>query len=162
MILLQIFDIKDTMTWLLMKDGFDRLLLEEAQVTTFARLTFEGRRNMAWYDREEREGGSGLPEYIYWKEAKPLLFSYIKGKKTPSYFQISLRLPREEAVRRMGEQAAMQDVDFLMHFRFEQGKLSLVTGCSYHTFTMDKQAEFAWDAEVQRMLRELHIGFEEL
>lgn len=160
MILLRIFDIKDTMTWLLMKDGFDKLLLEEAQVTTFARLTIEGRRNMAWYDREERERDSALPEYIYWKEVKPLLFSYIKGKKTPGYFQISLRLSGEEAVRRMGEQAGMQDVDFLLHFRFEQGKLSLVTGCSYHTFTMDKQAEFAWDEAVQGMLRELHIGFE--
>lgn len=160
MILLKIFDIRETMAWLLMKDGFDRLLLEEAQVTTFARLSFQGRRNMEWYDPEERERYLDMPEYIYWKEAKSFLFSYIKGKKTPSHFQISLRLSREEAERRLGQQIAGQDVDFLLHFRFEQGKLSAVTGCSYHNFTMDKQAEFAWDGAAQEMLRELQIGFE--
>lgn len=160
MILLQIFDIKNTMIWLLVKDGFDRLLLEEAQVTTFARLTFEGHRNLAWYDSEEREKYPELSEYIYWKEAKSFLFSYMKGKKTPTRFQISLRLPKEEVRKRMGENMAMQGVDFLLHFRFEQEKLSLVTGCSYHYFTMDKQAELAWDEAAQGMLRELKIGFE--
>ncbi len=160
MILLKIFDIKETMAWLLMRDGFDRMYLEEAQVTTFARLSFQGHRNMGWYDREEREQYPDMPEYIYWKEAKPFLFSYIKGKRTPSHFQISLRLSREEAERRLGEQMAGQEVDFLLHFRFEKGKLSAVTGCSYRSFTMDKQAEFAWDGAVQEMLRELQIGFE--
>ena len=160
MILLKIFDIKETMTWLLMREGFDRLLLEEAQITTFARLTFQGRRNMGWYDGEELEKYPDLPTYIYWREAKPFLFSYIKGKKTPSHFQISLRLSDEEAERRLGKQAAGQDVDFLLHFRFEQGKLSAVTGCNYHSFTLEKQAEFAWDEAVQGMLRELGIGFE--
>lgn len=160
MILIRIFDIKETMAWLLMKDGFDRWLLEEAQVTTFAKLSMGGQRNMGWYDGEERERYPGMPEHIYWKEAKPTLFSYIKGKRTPSRFQISLRLSEEEAERRLGEQVAGQDVDFLLHFRFEKGKLSAVTGCSYHAFTMDKQAEFAWDGAAQEMLRELQIGFE--
>ncbi len=160
MILIKIFDIKETMAWLLIKDGFDRLLLEEAHVMTFAKLSMGGRRNLEWYDGEERERYPDMPEHIYWKEAKPTLFSYIKGKKTPSQFQISLRLTREEAVRRLGERMAGQDVDFLLHFRFENGNLSAVTGCSYRVFTMDKQAEFAWDGVAQDMLRELQIGFE--
>ncbi len=162
MILIKIFDIKETMAWLLMRDGFDRWLLEEAQVTTFAKMTMGGHRNFGWYDGEERENYPDMPEYIYWKEAKPVLFSYIKGKKTPSQFQISLRLSKEEAARRLGEQMAGQDVDFLLHFRFEKGNLSAVTGCSYREFSMNKQAEFAWDGVAQEMLRELRIGFEKV
>lgn len=160
MILLQIFDIKDTMTWLLMRDGFDRFFLEEAQVTTFASVVFEGRRNMGWYDSKEREAYPDMPEYVYWKEAKPFLFSYIKGKKVPTSFRLSLKLSAEETVKKLGEGMAGQDVDFLIHFRFERGKLSAVTGCNYRSFTMEKQAEFAWDRAAQEMLRELNIGFE--
>lgn len=162
MILIRIFDIKETMAWLLMKDGFDSWLLEEAQVTTFARLSMQGHRNMGWYDGDERERYPHMPDCIYWREAKSILFSYIKGKRTPSQFQISLRLCKEDAVSRLGEQMAGSDVDFLLHLRFEQGKLSAVTGCSYHAFTMDKQAEFAWDEAAQEMLRELQIGFEKV
>lgn len=162
MILLKIFDIKDTMLWLLAKDAFDGFFLEEAQITTFAGMTMKGRRCLEWYDSREREEYPDMPEYIYWKEAKPFIFSYIRGKKTPGYFQITLRLSREEAVRRMGEQAAGQEVDFLMHFRFEKDNLSVITGCAYHEFTMEKRMEFAWDEAVQQIFRELQIGFQKI
>lgn len=159
MILLKIFDVKDMMLRLLVQDSFDTCLLEEAQITTFARLVLNGRRNRDWYDQGEKEINSDMPDLVYWKEVKPFLFQYIKGKKTPTSFQITLRLG-EEQVECMLPEVTKGMADFLIHFRFEKEKLSLVTGCSYHDFTLDKTAEYSWDEAVQAWLVRLHIGFE--
>ena len=53
-----------------------------------------------------------------------------------------------------------QQTDVLLHFRYEKDVLSVVSGTSSQTFTMDKSVEFAWDSEVKSMLKELGIGFE--
>ena len=53
-----------------------------------------------------------------------------------------------------------QQTDVLLHFRYEKDVLSVVSGTSSQTFTMDKSVEFAWDSEVKSMLKKLGIGFE--
>lgn len=164
MILLNIFDVKDMMAHLLLADNFDDYLLEEAAVTTFARMEIAGRRNKEWYDLEEEM--EPLPEHLYWKEVKPVIYAYIKGKKTPHSFSISLKLADKEACRILGggqaEQMILeQGIKFLLHFRFEKGKLSVVTGTFYQNFTMDKSGEFAWDSGLKKLLGQLKISYEE-
>lgn len=164
MILLNIFDVKDMMAALLLSESFDGYLLEEVSVTTFAKLEIKGRRNKEWYDSGE---ANDLPELLYWKEVKPVIFSYIKGKKTPHSFVISLKLTESFARTILGEQLAVQMIDgaglkLLLHFRFEKGKLSVVTGTSYETFVMDKRADFAWDSGVKKLLGQMKIAFEEV
>ncbi len=160
MISLNIFDVKDMMTHLLLAESFDEYFLEEAVVTTFAKMEIMGRRNKEWYDLEEN-----LPEHLYWKEVKPVIYAYIKGKKTPHSFSISLKAADETACRLLGGSQADrmlvgQGMKFLLHFRFERGKLSLVTGTFYENFTMDKRGEFAWDNGVKKLLGQLKISYE--
>lgn len=163
MILLNIFDIKETMAQLLLRDSFDSFLLEEVSITTFAKMEIKGRRNREWFEQDEAE--KELPDRLYWKEVKPFCYSYIKGKKTPAFFTVSLKLTEKEAaavcfdaslVRIMKE----QQTDVLLHFRYEKEALLVVSGTAAHTFTMDKSVEFAWDSEVKVMLKKLGIGFE--
>lgn len=165
MILLNIFDVKDLMAALLLSESFDHYLLEEVDVTTFAKIEISGRRNKEWYDSED--GELSLSEQLYWKEVKPVVFAYIKGKKTPHSFAISLKLPDEMARSVLGEQLSEQMIDgaglkLLLHFRFEKGKLSVVTGTSYESFVMDKRADFAWDSGVKKLLQQMKISFEEV
>lgn len=164
MIVLKIFDVKDMMSYLLLEESFDGYFLEEVSVTTYAKLKLQGKRNRAWYDTEK--GEKGPPKLLYWKEAKPLIYSYIKGKKTPHSFMISLKLTEEEISRLLGNQlfalfVEEQGMECLLHFRFEKGNLFVVTGTSYQNFTMDKRGEFAWDNSVKGLLRQMKISFEE-
>ena len=159
MILLKIFDIKSTMADLLLKEEFDQFYLEEAKVVTFAKLELSGIRNMNFYDSAEKE--TGLSERICWKEAKPVIYSYIKGKKTPSSFRITLRAPESIAAGILEKGGRQGMAEYLLHFRFESEELSVVTGCSYHAFTMEKAEEFAWDQAVKEYFKRRKISFEE-
>lgn len=164
MILLKIFDVKDLMAALLLSEYFDSYILEEASVTTFAKMEISGRRNKEWYDSEEE---AVLTEQLSWKEVRPVIFSYIKGKKTPHSFSISLKLPEPLARNVLGEALAAQMMDaaglkLLIRFRFEKGGLSVITGTSYESFVMDKRADFAWDNGIKMLLRQMKISFEEI
>lgn len=161
MILLKIFDIKDTMAHLLLKESFDGCFLEEAQVTTVAKMNLSGRRNPKWYDEDSEK----YPDLLYWREARPFVFDYIKGKRTPSFFVISLKIPYEEAEKIIDDRALLEDVksqktELLLHFRYEKDSLSVVTGTSQKEFTMDKHADIAWDVAVPELFKRMRITYE--
>lgn len=158
MILLKIFDIKNMMTALLIKEDYDTFFLEDAKVNTFMKLQLSGFRNLRFYEDEER---AGLTEYLLWEEVKSVLCSFISGNRTPDTFQISLMAPSEVKEQVFGEEAEMIPADFFLHFRYENEELAVVTGCSYHEFTMDKEAERTWDSAVKKFLYKQGISFEE-
>lgn len=163
MILLKIFDVKDMMSQLLLGESFDWYFLEEVSVTTFARMEIQGKRNKEWYDLEK--GEKSPPPKLYWKEVKQVVYAYIKGKRTPHSFLISLCLTKEEIGRLFGASLAAQFLEqgmqFLLHFRFDKGVLSVITGTSAQSFTMDKRGDFAWDSAVKKLLQQMKISFEE-
>lgn len=163
MILLNIFDIKETMAHLLIRESFDVFLLEKVSITTFAKMEIQGRRNSEWFEQDETE--AVLPDHLYWKEAKPFCYSYIKGKKTPAFFTVSLKLTEKEAQAVLPDSSLFQimkekQTDVLLHFRYEKDNLSIVSGTFSQTFMMDKSVEFAWDSEVKTILKKLGVGFE--
>ena len=73
MILLNILDVKDTMSHLLLKDSFDEFYLEDAYILTYAGLSVSGKRNRNWYDSDEEK----MTELIRWCEIKKVVFEYI-------------------------------------------------------------------------------------
>ena len=163
MILLKIFDVKEMMAHLLLRESFDTFLLEEANITKIAKMEIKGRRNREWFDWEE--GMPELPGHLYWKEAKPFCYNYIKGKKTPAIFTISLKLTEKEAQvyaidASLAKAMKEQQTDVLLHFRYEKDELSVITGTSAYTFTMDRRVEFAWDSAVKDIMKKLGIGYE--
>ena len=54
MLSLKINDIKITMAHLLLRETFDEFLLEESKVVTFAMFEINGKRNLNWYDDDEK------------------------------------------------------------------------------------------------------------
>ncbi len=164
MISLKISDIKSAMAHLLVRDSFDSFYLDDAEITTFVNLSLRGRRNMAWYDSDEQDMIGSLSELVRWLEMKPIIFSYIKGDKTPTIMKITLKADSQWAWRWLkaggvaGQYLEMKP-ELLLHFRYEQNQLYVVTGISYLQFTMDKQIEFAWDEVVRQYFKQLGIAF---
>ena len=150
MIALQISDMKIFTSGLFVKDWFDAFPLYEASFLTAGSVTIDGRRNMDYYSTEDKEL-TEYPPYLTWQEAKPLAFQTIKGKRLPLRFRIVLMSAKQP-----------EDADLLLHIRYDQGKLMVVTGVNYHDFTRDKEREHAWDEEVLSFFRNHEIAFEQI
>ena len=52
-------------------------------------------------------------------------------------------------------------VRFGLNIKYQDGLVSLITGCSYQTFTLDKEAESFWDKNVKAFLSKENVEFEE-
>ncbi len=161
---LKITDIKSTMAKLLLKEDFDELYLEKAEVKTFAMLSVNGKRNMNWYDDDEKE--AGLSALLKWKEMKHIFFEYIKGKKTPELFRIVLKADENMAKHMLAEsgvygQYVSSGADLFLRVLYEKEILTIVTGISQKEFSLDKSLEFAWDDAVKRWLKEKNLSFEQ-
>ena len=173
--LIKISDIKITMSMLLLKDAFDAFLLEEAEVLTYAKLVLNGRRNKNWYigetGSEEPENNDitdetgNYMELVRWKEVKHVFFGYIKGKKTPDLFKVSLKADNKIAnifLKDSGfyEKYLQEKPELHMQLRYENGTLCVVTGIYNSSFTLDKSVENAWDMAVQRWFQTNNVSFE--
>lgn len=161
MIAIEISEIKNFMGELLISENYDQLLLEKAEVLTSFRLEISGKRNKNWYDQEhwqrmEQLAGSDA-SWMTWKECKPVILQYIKGKQPPDKMRIVLKLQRKQADALMRESGAQQvyqayQPGLCLQIRYEQGSLQLVTGTSFSEFSMDKTVEQAWDDIVRKRL----------
>lgn len=149
--LIKINDIKLTMSMLLLKDTFDGFFLEEAEALTYAKLVLNGRRNKNWNESEE----DCSTELIRWSEARHIFFEYIKGKKTPDVFKVSLKADEETTkifLKDSGfyERYLEEKPELHLQLRYEKGELCVVTGIYSSSFTLDKAVENAWDKAVER------------
>lgn len=161
MILLNILDVKDTMSHLLLKDSFDEFYLEDAYILTYAGLSVSGKRNRNWYDSDEEK----MTELIRWCEIKKVVFEYIKGKKTPAVMKISLKADENIINNFLADTGCYEKVkeyrpDLYMQIRYEKESLKMVTGISFKEFIMDKTIENAWDEAVKKWIKSLGITCE--
>ena len=95
---INITDVKNFMSKLLIKEDFDNFLLEEASITTFNTFTIDGHIHKNYYTSEEYEALRNT-ELSYWSTIKPICFELIKGKKTPSRFKIILKADENLVVK---------------------------------------------------------------
>ncbi len=155
---------KDLMGKLLLKQDFDGFCLEEMELVMSHTYRIEGRIRREFYEGEEQTMTS--EPFVRWGDEKELVTGLIKGKKTPLRFNVVLRTGPEETRKLMlhaglkeAEQEAIEG--FVCTIRFEKGAITLVSGTTYRTFTLSKDAEKAWDAEMERFLRKADIAFSE-
>ena len=80
MIALQIQDIKNFMSKLLLSQTFDHFQIVEGAITTFNTFHIEGRIHRDFFTAEELEELEHR-EFSLWKEVKPFCLELIKGKK---------------------------------------------------------------------------------
>lgn len=161
MIALQIDDVKQFMLHLFSKETFDSFLLYEAKVKMAASYVVDGKLNMDFYDQEEKEA-LGNREYALWKEQKNVIFSMIRGHRTPEHMQIVLMLSKSNVEKMIMQNhfpitpEEVRGLFFNIHYK--QGTLSCTTGTSLRTFTLEKGLENLWDEMVQKYLKQKQIG----
>jgi len=152
------------MSKLLMNATFDQYLLKEMELQTFTGFTITGQLNEAFFTKEELEERSECKS-ILWSEVRQVVFSMIKGNKTPLSLKIIFQLPKDQCelmVNRLGGKIRVEEVGGLyMNVRFEKGELRIISGTAIKTFTLDKTLEQEWDLQVKTFLEEQGIICEE-
>ena len=155
---------KKFMGKLLAGEVFDNFLLVEIDVANYAAIHLSGRRNHAWYDDDEW-AEIKEQEYMTWREVRPLVYQFIKGKRTPLSMKGVLLLSKENTERILEKNHlpfTLEQVGGLfLNFRFEGGKLLLVTGTAMNGFIPDKSLEHQWDQDVKIFLKHYEIVAEE-
>lgn len=161
----QILDIKGFMSRLLLKDTFDHFLTVEADITTFASFSIDGRLKKDYFTQEELEasGGSQTP-FAFWSQVRPFCLDLIKGKRTPLGFKIVFALSPSNTEKLLSQSAAslnLSDVEGLfLNLRYDGQRLSCITGTSLNLFTLDKSLERTWDEMVEKFFKKIEIPFE--
>ena len=168
MIGLQIKNVKDFMNHLFIKSSFEWLDLVEAVIVKEYTLTIEGKRNDSGERTSEAEPeknkAESTSEFLSYQEMRPLLLTHIRGKETPQMIRMTLALPSEKLAERIEDDftaGASQIERFLLNIRFGSQGLSLITGVSYRSFSMEKERERLWDRYLKEFLIKEEIAFEE-
>lgn len=160
MIALTIDGVGDFMQKLLIQKVFDRFYLLEGEVTTFAAFQIDGALNDAWYTSDEQELLNGR-RLSLWSEVKPFVFQIIKGRKQPVSFRFVLQLSDENTDWLLNkyhlEHLKEQLAGLYLNIRYQEKKLTCVTGLSYTTFVMDKTLERLWDDTAKQFMRQNDI-----
>lgn len=167
MIALKITNIKQFMGKLLAGEDFDAFLLEEAMISTYNTFTIDGRQNRAFYTAEEWDDKEIRPyEFTEWKTIRPVCFDLIKGKRTPTAFQFVLHLMPDHtaAILKTGDTAvtAEQVKAFVLNIKYDGTALTLITGCAFHTFLMDRTPDALWDQAVRQFLIKRQIDYDDM
>lgn len=164
MLSLKILDVKSFMGSLLIQKVFDNFLLSEAEITTFAHFSVEGKLNQNFYTEEEKEELK-LGRYARWSEIKPYIFSIIKGNKLPAFIKIVMVLSEENTEKLLlqsGTSFKKEEINGLfLNIRYEKETLLITTGTSVSSFTLDKTLEHYWDDSIRRFLKKENIAAED-
>lgn len=164
MVAVKILDVKDFMSKLLIGEVFDTFWMTELEILTSNQYKMNGHLNRSWYDQEELEL-LGTREYVKWKEMKPFAFQIIKGNKTPQFLKVIFMYPKKGIVHFLEEIKSPfreEEVEGLfLNIRYENNGLTIITGTSISTFSMDKTLEKEWDEKIKGFLKSKEIAFEE-
>lgn len=166
MISLQILDIKNFMSHLLLRDTFDRFFLTEASITTQNTFFIDGHLHKDYYSTDELEiGGLDHQLYSYWSQVKHFCLELIKGKKTPLSFKIIFQLSGNNTTNLLSHlnlSFTPADISGLyLNLHYDGQHLRCITGTSINIFTMDKTLEHSWDSMIKKFLFKNEIPFEE-
>ncbi|MDO4169289.1 MAG: DUF5721 family protein [Lachnospiraceae bacterium] len=160
MVALQIEDVKQFMLHLFSKATFDAFWLYEVKVKMATAYVIDGKLNMEFFDQDEKEILEGRT-YALWKEQKQIVFSMIRGHKTPETMQLVFMLSpsnTEKMILQNNLPINPSDVRGLFfNIYFKQGKLSCTTGVSLKTFTLEKGLDYLWEDMVQKYLKQKGI-----
>lgn len=164
MIAMQIQDIKDFMSKLLLGDAFNSFWLSEVSVTTSVSFTIDGLLHPDFFDTQEGEQLSQEERtYALWGDIKPFCFSIMKGKKTPLHFKIVFLLSRKNTKKLLSGSSlpfSLEDVyGLFVNFQYDGSRLVCTTGSSLKTFSLDKSLDRVWDEMIQKFFKQQQIPY---
>ena len=162
MIALQIEDVKHFMNLLLLSTPFDSFLLVEGSVKAGVTYHLDGTYNLEFYD-QEKQADLKAQQFCSWQEQRNLVFSMIKGNRTPLSFKFVLKLSKkatEDFIDSYHLPLSYTDVNGLFfNILFDHNQLSGVTGVSYSIFTLDKKLDTLFDEFAKKFLSQHQIPY---
>lgn len=165
MIALNIVDVKDFMSKVLVKNTFDKFYLCDGEIQTFTAFSFGGRLNAGYYSADEQEALLGREQPL-WHELKPFAYQLIRGKKLPISFKLVFALSRENVewlIAHHQLKVSAADVGGLfLNIKYENKTAACVTGTSFKTFVMDKTLERVWDVTALQFMKQNEIAVEQM
>ncbi|MDO5147423.1 MAG: DUF5721 family protein [Eubacteriales bacterium] len=160
MISISITDVKSFMSHLLSRDTFDLFCLMEASVRKDVTYHIDGHLNADFFDSDFTEHGGRA--YCLWREVRPYLFAVLKGKKLPLSCKIILALPPASVAFLLKESNGpfrKEDIEGIyLNILYEPSGLTITTGISYRTFSLDKSLEHNVDDHMKKFLRDRGIS----
>lgn len=150
------FEIEETgkfMSELLTGERYDSFYLFEARIKTGIDYHINGKINKDFFDSDDRDI-MAAEEYIDWRNIKPTVHELIKGDKLPLSLKLILMFNREN-ITRLAEMNNLpiseNDIGALFfNVLYEKGKLTVTTGTSVKTFSLDKTLDHVWDDTVEK------------
>ena len=138
MIAIHVENVKKFMSDLFTGNLFDNFHVRHCEVVTFLRLELEGERCREWYDTGEYP--EDRQNQIAWSECKPIVFQWIKGKKTPVKMKLDFCHYLENG-----------DIGSL-RIEYTRESLTAYTGYMQKDFSMDREGQQEWDYYCQNVL----------
>jgi len=145
------------MTKLLTKEDFDDFALEEGKIVTGNTFVIDGRKQKAFFEEADEEYSDEIV-FRSWKNIRPVCYEIIKGKKVPLSVVLTLHAP--QAILEQLQQEALEGMNLrglMLQVRYENGNVSMVTGCNLSGFSLDKSADMLWDKKAEQLLSEKGI-----
>lgn len=147
----EIEDAKQFMNELLVAEKYDSFYMYELRLRTGLDYYINGKNNIEFYDTEEV---GTLNDYVSWGTIKKTVFDLIKGKRLPISFKLILMFNREN-IERLVEMNnlpfKLEDIGALFfNVYYEKGELTVTTGTSIKTFSLDKSLDNIWDEAVEK------------
>ena len=166
MIAIRVQKQKNFMAKLLTTELFDEYLVEEVSIDTYNTFNIDGRIHKEFYKNpESSEEIVPTEEFSRWSRLRPICLELIKGKQTPLSFKFILRLNSDQKDKLFADidsDISSDQADFGINIKFSSGEVVITTGVSYSIFTLDKEAEKAWDSFVPSFLESNGIEIEVL
>ena len=153
MLALKIINTKEFMNALLKKEVFDNFQLREATIATFVSFEIHGGINKSYFENPQEIN----KDYCLWRDVKHFAFEMIKGNRLPKSIKIVFSAD-EDIISQISNNASA----LFINLTFENNEVTLITGISYKTFTMDKSVEFLWDQWVKTFFEENGIHLSEI
>ncbi|MBE5828044.1 MAG: hypothetical protein E7305_01125 [Butyrivibrio sp.] len=156
MIAIRVSKQRNFMAKLLTSELFDNYLTEEVVIDTYNTFTIDGRVHKEFYkNTNEEDNACPIEEFSKWEKLRPICLELIKGRQTPLGFKFILRLSDQQKAslfETIDSDISMDQVSFGINIKFSSGEVVITTGVNYSIFTLDKEAEKAWDNYVPSFL----------
>jgi len=137
MLSLSIADIKGFMNKLLREDTFDNFDLHSLQIHNFACFEIH------------KPQDEPTPK---WSAVRPFAFDVVKsGGTTPKFLKVVLATS--------GGTIDLPDATLFFNTHFEDGKITITTGFSQKSFSLDKSGQGLWDDHVKKFLDGRNIEY---
>ncbi len=168
MISLRIKQNKVFMNKMLIGNLFSSFLLEEAVIQTYNLFTIDGHIAKEFYgDDEEKNIQYPLST---WDSMQKICLDLIKGHLTPLGFKFVLHLKPEAVdnlLRKHDIALTSNDLSLVLNIRFGEiqtgeSVITITSGASIKTFTLDKSYETIWDNAVCKMFDVFQMDYEKL